>query len=112
MPEGWVARPLAAGELGIGPKGRVVMTLERRAAMPTLAALQQAVEAEGAQLLSFTDTAGLALRYGLDAGALGLLAVRPLDGGAALWCATTPEARAEELDAAAAACAAVRLEAP
>jgi len=111
LPDGWVANPGAPGVLQVGPKGRAVLTLERRSAkLPTVETLQAAVEAEGAVVVRGGGAVdSTTVRYS-RASALGLLTVRTLENGALLLCASTPEAKQDELDSADTLCAAVRLE--
>lgn len=99
------------GVLSIGPKGRVVLTLERRSgALPSPGSLQAAVEAEGGVVVR-ADGAGDSTRVRYTRLlAAGLLSVRVLENGALLLCASTPEAEPEDFEAAENLCAAVRLE--
>jgi len=110
LPDGWVATASGGGELAAGPKGRVVMTLERRPGpLPTLEVLTSAVEAEGGDVVRGSGaTDAISVRY--QKGALGFLAVRTLEGGL-LLCASTPMLEPAELEAAEALCGSVRLEA-
>ena len=112
LPEGWVATPGGAGVLLVGPKGRQVMSLERRtAALPTLNALRGAVEAEGASVTHANGTPmTTSVRFSKPDAPEGLLTVRTLDPGVVLLCASTSEAEASELEAAQTLCGAVRLE--
>jgi hypothetical protein len=112
LPDGWAANAGASGVLKVGPKGRVVLTLERRtAALPSIEALKAAVEAEGAVVVRGAGAAdSTTVRY-TKPSAAGLLAVRTLENGVLLLCASTPEAALEELEAAESLCSAVRLEA-
>jgi hypothetical protein len=113
LPEGWVASPTAAGVLRVGPKGRAVLTLEKRAAaLPSLEALEAAVVAEGAAVTHAEANASrILLRYARPDSAEALLAARLLEPGMLLLCASTVETEAEELDAAQALCGNVRLDA-
>lgn len=113
LPEGWAATPGGSGILHVGPKGRVVLTLERRSlALPTLNALENAVEAEGAAVTHAEATPMRTLvRYAKADAPEGLLAVRTLEPGVVLLCASTVAAEADELDAAQTLCSGVRLEA-
>lgn len=113
LPDGWVATPGAPGVLQVGPKGRVVVTLERRtAALPTLNALRAAVEVEGAAVTGAAGTPFKSVvRYGKSEAGSGLLAVHILETGVVLLCASTPAAEPAELDSVQALCAGVRLEA-
>lgn len=114
LPEGWVANAGAGatGVLLVGPKGRGVLTLERRSAkLPTVDALSAAVQAEGCVVVRGTGSAdSSAIRYTRPLAA-GLLLVRTLEDGALLLCASTLSAEEEDLDAAERLCAGVRLEA-
>lgn len=112
LPEGWVATAGGAGVLLVGPKGRAVLTLERRAvALPSLEVLTGAIEAEGGSVVRASGAADSTLvRYSRPPKS-GLLVVRTLEGGAQLFCASTPSAESSELDAAESLCAGVRLEA-
>lgn len=112
LPEGWVAIAGAPGVLTVGPKGRAVLTLERRTApLPTVEALKAAVEAEGAVVLHAGGAVdSTTVRFTKPAP--GLLTVRTLENGALLLCASTAQAEADELDAADTLCGSVRLEAP
>ena len=97
--------------LKVGPKGRVVLTLERRSApLPTVDALKAAVEAEGAVVVRAGGTIdAIGVRYTRPAP--GMLTVRTLEYGALLLCASSPGVVPEELDALDALCTGVRLEA-
>lgn len=111
LPDGWTANAAASGVLSVGPKGRVVLTLERRTAvLPSVEALREAAEAEGAVVVRGSGSAdSTTLRYA-KASAYGLLTVRTLESGAQLLCASTPEAEEDELESAETLCAGVRLE--
>lgn len=113
LPDGWAATPGAPGVLQVGPKGRVVVTLERRSApLPAVAVLAAAVQAEGATVTHSEEIPGRALvRYAKSGAPEALLAVRTLEPGVLLLCASTPGAELEELESSLALCAAVRLEA-
>jgi hypothetical protein len=110
LPDGWVANADTGGVLKVGPKGRVVLTLERRSApLPTLEVLKAAVETEGAVVIRAGNAAdSTTVRYAKSAPAF--LTVRTLENGALLLCASTPAATQEELELAEALCADVRLE--
>ena len=112
LPDGWVASAGAPGVLMVGPKGRVVLTLERRsAAIPSLELLTAAVEAEGgANVTAAVSSDEAVVRYA-KAASSGLLQVRTLENGVLLLCASTPQAGPGELEAAQALCTGVRLEA-
>lgn len=112
LPEGWAAVAGAPGELQVGPKGRVVLTLERRSVpLPAVETLTEAVEAEGGSVVRASGSVeATTVRYAKPSGS-GLLAVRSLENGALLLCASTPKAEAGELDTAEALCSGVRLEA-
>src|SRR3954464_8708586 len=83
LPEGWVATSGSGGVLRVGPKGRAVLSLERRSAvLPTLESLRAAVEAEGASVTKSAETAdSTAVRYARPGAAEGLLATHTLEGG-------------------------------
>ncbi len=110
LPDGWVANASAGGVLRVGPKGRVVLTLERRSAsLPSLETLKAAVEAEGGVVVRAGNAVdSTTVRYTKPAP--GLLTVRTLENGGLLLCASTPDATQEELDDAEALCGKVRLE--
>ena len=112
LPEGWVATAGGPGVLLVGPRGRAVLTLERRAvALPSLEMLIGAIEAEGGSVVRASGAADSTLvRYARPPKS-GLLVVRTLEGSARLFCASTPSAESSELDAAESLCAGVRLEA-
>lgn len=111
LPEGWVANAAAPGVLKVGPKGRVVLTLERRTAgLPSVEALKAAVEAEGGVVARASGGVdATTVRY-IRTSAEGLLTVRTLENGVLLLCASTPEAGHDDLEPADTLCAAVRLE--
>lgn len=111
LPEGWVATASEGGVLAAGPKGRVVVTLERRPGpLPTLEVLTAAVEAEGGEVVRGSGaTDAISVRY--HKGNAAFLAVRTLEGGL-LLCASTPMLQAAELEAAETLCEGVRLETP
>lgn len=111
LPDGWVARANASGTLEVGPKGRVVLTLDRKTgALPAAEVLRAAVESEGGGVVdAATATDAVQVRY-TKGGRTGLLMVRPLEGQALLLCATTPEATADELAPSVALCGQVGLE--
>jgi hypothetical protein len=111
LPDGWVANAGAGGVLLVGPKGRGVLTLERRTAtLPTVDALKAAVEAEGAVVVRASGAIeATTLRYTRPTAA-GLLSVRTLENGVLLLCASTPSAGEEDLEAAETLCEGVRLE--
>ena len=112
LPDGWVANPAAPGVLSVGPKGRVVLTLERRSAtLPSLASLEAAVEAEGGVVVRGAGAGDSTMVRYTRSSVAGLLLVRILENGALLLCASTPEAELDDLEAAENLCAAVRLEA-
>jgi hypothetical protein len=113
LPEGWAASAGPAGVLEVGPKGRVLVTLERRAgSQPSLDLLKEAVEAEGATVAQAAGAAqSCSLRYRKGV-AEGLLCVRTLETGLLLLCASTPAADGADLDAAQTLCAGARLEEP
>ena len=91
-----------------------MLTLERRSgAVPTLDALQAAVEAEGAGVTHAEATPAQTLvRYARPGAPEGFLTVRTLEPGALLLCASTIGIETEELEPSQFLCAAVRLEAP
>ena len=111
LPDGWVARAAPSGALEAGPKGRVVLTLDRRTgALPAVDALSAAVEEAGGAVVASSAT-GEAVRIRYTKGdTIGLLVVRPLEGGALLLCASAPAATPDELDASEALCGQVGLE--
>ncbi len=113
LPDGWVASPGASGALRVGPKGRAVLTLEKRtAAVPSLDALKAAVETEGASVTHAEATPQRTqVRYAKPGTPEAVLAVRLLEPGVLLLCASTSDAEAEELEAGLALCSGVRLEA-
>lgn len=113
LPEGWVATATASGVLEVGPKGRVVATLERRVAPRVpVEELSRAVESEGGAVVSAASSEdSVRVRYTRGATS-GLLLVRPLDEKALLLCATLAVATPAEIDAAESMCGQTRLETP
>lgn len=109
LPEGWAASEGAPGVLRVGPRGRAVLTLERRAArLPTVEVLRAAVEAEnGVVVRAVGDPGSTGVRYTRGSSA-GLLVVRTLESGKVLLCASTPEASELDFDPAETLCAQVR----
>ena len=112
LPEGWTATPNAAGVLQAGPKGRAVLTLERKTApLPALETLEAAVEAEGAAVThAEASAAAVVVRFSRAGNPEALLMARPLTEGVVLLCATTLAAEAPELELGQTLCAGVRLE--
>ncbi len=112
LPDGWVANAGLAGVLMVGPKGRVIVTLERRSAqLPSLEVLTVAVEAEGGSIVRAASALdSLSVRFAKPPSSMGLLVVRTLENGALLLCGSTPHAAVADLDPAEALCAGVRLE--
>ena len=113
LPEGWVAIPAGSGMLQVGPKGRVVLTLERRpGALLSLNALRGAVESEGASITQANGSASsTSVRYSKPGAPEAMLTVRALEPGVLLLCASTGQTEPSELDAAQTVCGGVRLEA-
>lgn len=104
LAEGWVATPTEAG-LAIGPKGKTVATLELKSqALPRAHELATAATAEGATDVTLDEGQGYAAaRYVLGEGRGGFLAVKQV-AGRTVWCASTADASAHELDDGLAAC--------
>jgi glucose/arabinose dehydrogenase len=112
LTEGWAATPHAGG-LSVGPKGRVVASLELRGGeVPRAAELSRAVSSEGATHVLLDDGEGYAaVRYTLAPGRDGFLAVKRV-GGRTVWCSSTANARDDEVDDALALCRNLSTEAP
>lgn len=110
LPDGWVATPKGAG-LAVGPKGRVVATLEPRAGdVPKSLELSRAVTAEGAFDVTREDGDGYsAVRYALGSGREGFLAVKRTPAKT-VWCASTAEARPADIDDGLALCRSIGAE--
>jgi hypothetical protein len=89
----------------VGPRGRVVATLEPRAgAVPRAAELAQAALAEGGSSTMQDEGEGwAAARYALGPGRDGFLAVRRTPTRT-IWCASTAQARPDDVDDALALC--------
>lgn len=112
LPEGWVATASSAGALRVGPKGRVVLSLERRAGpLPSLSVLDAAIVAEGGAVVEGSSgPEGISIHY-RKGERTGLLMVRPLEPGTLVLCASEPDASAAELAIVQTLCLEVRLEA-
>ncbi len=112
LTEGWVATPQGGG-LAVGPKGRVVASLELRGGdVPRAAELSRAVTSEGATQVLLDDGEGYAaVRYTLAPGRDGFLAVKRV-GGRTVWCSSTANAKNDEVDDALALCRGLATETP
>lgn len=112
LPEGWVATARGAG-LSVGPRGRVVATLEPLGGeVPRPATLARAVTAEGASdVLEDEGTGYAAVRYTLGAGRDGFLAVKRL-GSRTVWCASTADATEGDVENGLALCRNLGADAP
>lgn len=110
LPEGWVATPRGTG-LEVGPKGRVVATLELRGKdVPKASELRRAVTAEGASDVTDEDGEGYAaVRYALGSGREGFLAVKQTPSKT-VWCASTAQARPGDIDDGLALCRSIGTE--
>lgn len=98
LPSGWVATAVGAG-LAIGPKGRVVVTLETRSGeVPRAAELRDLVEEEGATAVLLDEGDGYAAaRYRLGAERDGFLASKRV-GRKTVLCASTSRATPSDVD--------------
>ena len=107
VPDGWKATS-RAGDLQVGPQGRVVLLLENTARpFPEAAAFVAAVEAEGVEILQkeSVDTF-IGVRYSFSADGNqrdGFLGVRQT-GPRTIWCSTSGSAKNEEVEAAMTVC--------
>ncbi|MER2561460.1 MAG: hypothetical protein ABTQ32_12090 [Myxococcaceae bacterium] len=112
LAEGWVATPTAGG-LSVGPKGRVVATLElRNTEVPRALELSRVATAEGATGLLQDEGEGYsAVRYSLGAGRDGFLAVKKV-GAKTVWCASTARASSADVDDGLALCRSLSTETP
>lgn len=112
LTEGWVATPQGGG-LAVGPKGRVVASLELRGGdVPRAAELSRAVTSEGATQVLLDEGEGYAaVRYTLAQGRDGFLAVKRV-GGRTVWCSSTANAKNDEVDDALALCRGLATETP
>lgn len=110
LPEGWVATPRGTG-LEVGPKGRVVATLELRGQeVPKSLELSRTVSAEGATEVTQDDGEGYAaVRYSLGSGREGFLAVKKTPSKT-VWCASTAKATSDDIDDALALCRSIGAE--
>lgn len=110
--EGWVATPQGSG-LAVGPRGRVVASLELRGgAVPAVAELSRAAAAEGATDVLLDEGEGYAaVRYTLAPGHDGFLAVKRV-GARTVWCASVANAREDDVDNALAVCRTLTPEGP
>lgn len=112
LTEGWVATPTAGG-LSVGPKGRVVATLELRTAeVPRAVELSRIATAEGATGMLQDEGEGYsAVRYSFGGERDGFLAVKKV-GARTVWCASTARASSADVDDGLALCRSVSAEAP
>ncbi|MBL8922619.1 MAG: hypothetical protein JNJ54_27465 [Myxococcaceae bacterium] len=112
LPDGWAATPTGGG-LSVGPRGRVVTTLELRGgAVPRAAELGQAATAEGASNVLMDEGEGFAVaRYTLADRRDGFLAVKRV-GSRTVWCASTANASVNEVDDGVALCRGLSSEQP
>lgn len=112
LAEGWVATPTTGG-LSVGPKGRVVATLELRSAeVPRAMELSRVATAEGATGLLQDEGEGYsAVRYSLGGDRDGFLAVKKV-GTRTVWCASTARASSADVDDGLALCRSLTTETP
>ncbi len=112
LTEGWVATPTPGG-LSVGPKGRVVATLELRSAeVPRAMELSRVASAEGATGILQDEGEGYsAVRYSLSGDRDGFLAVKRV-GARTVWCASTARASSADVDDGLALCRSVSTETP
>lgn len=112
LAEGWVATPTAGG-LSVGPKGRVVATLElRNAEVPRAMELSRVAAAEGATGMLQDEGEGYsAVRYSLGGDRDGFLAVKKV-GTRTVWCASTARASSADVDDGLALCRSLSTETP
>ena len=107
VPDGWKATS-RAGDLQVGPQGRVVLLLENTPRpFPETEAFVAAVEVEGVEILQkeSVDTF-IGVRYSFDAAGTrrdGFLGVRQT-GPRTIWCSTSGSAKNEEVEAAMTVC--------
>jgi hypothetical protein len=105
LPDGWRATAVAGG-LHVGPFGHVALQLESTTRpMPSLDELLRAVEREKVivtQKEALDTFVGVRFRLGADGGE-GFLGVRQA-GTRTIWCATTREAAAADVEAAMTVC--------
>ena len=107
VPDGWKATS-RAGDLQVGPQGRVVLLLENTARpFPEAAAFVAAVEAEGVEILqkeSVDTFVGVRYSFRTDGNQRdGFLGVRQT-GPRTIWCSTSASAKSEEVEAAMTVC--------
>jgi hypothetical protein len=104
LPTGWVATAVPGG-LTVGPKGRVVATLELRPQpVPRASELRDAVTDEGASGVLVDDGEGYAaVRYRLGAERDAFLASKRV-GARTVFCASTAQATPSEVDEGLALC--------
>lgn len=112
LAEGWTATPTGGG-LSVGPRGRVVTTLELRGGdVPRATELSVAATAEGATNILLDEGEGYAaVRYSLSDRRDGFLAVKRV-GSRTVWCASTASASMNEVDDGLALCRALSSEQP
>jgi hypothetical protein len=110
LPEGWVATAAGTG-LTVGPRGRVVVTLERRSGeVPLASELRDAVKDEGATEVLLDEGEGYAaVRYRLGPTRDGFLAARRV-GPRTVFCASTARASPTDVDDGLALCRQVGLD--
>lgn len=112
LADGWVASP-SGGGLSVGPRGRVVASLELRGGdVPRAAELGLAATAEGAANVLMDEGEGFAVaRYTLADRRDGFLAVKRV-GSRTVWCASTANASSSEVDDGLALCRGLSSEQP
>jgi len=107
VPDGWKATS-RAGDLQVGPQGRVVLLLENTARpFPETEAFLAAVEAEGVEILQKeSGDTFIGVRYSFSTEGStrdGFLGVRQT-GPRTIWCSTSASAKSEEVEAAMTVC--------
>lgn len=112
LADGWRATPTGGG-LSVGPRGRVVATLEVRGGeVPRASELSRAATSEGATNVLVDEGEGYAaVRYSLAERRDGFLAVKRV-GTRTVWCASTASASMSEVDDGLALCRALSSEQP
>lgn len=110
--DGWTATPTGGG-LSVGPRGRVVTTLELRGGdVPRALELSRAVASEGATNVLLDEGEGYAaVRYSVGEQRDGFLAVKRV-GNRTVWCASTARASLGDVDDGLALCRGLSNEAP